>query len=442
MKRWLAMSAASLGRGIESGNIDPVTLTQTYLEAIDVHPFRDRIYTLVTPERALAEASAAADRAEHGQRKSALDGVPVSWKDLFDTAGILTEGGSKLLKGRVPEADCEVLKTATALGLVCLGKTHLSELAFSGLGFNPSTATSPCVNDHAAVSGGSSSGAAASVAFGLAPLAIGSDTGGSVRIPAAWNDLVGLKTTSGRLSLLGVLPLCARFDTVGPLCRSVEDAALGLAVLEGSGVVDLTNAKLKGRRFAVCDFSSTKDVREAPKLAFENALGKLRKMGATVDRVSIPQVVPALDLSGLLFSPEAYGTWKDVIEANPDAMFEEILSRFRSGANVSAPDYVAAWQQLDQLRLGYYEITSGYDAVLLPSSPILPPNIDRLTKDHDYYVTENILALRNTRVGNLMGSCSLTLPTGFLSCGLMMLCPPMQEHNLLRLGAAVENALA
>ena len=173
MKRWLAMSAASLGRGIESGNIDPVTLTQTYLEAIDVHPFRDRIYTLVTPERALAEASAAADRAEHGQRKSALDGVPVSWKDLFDTAGILTEGGSKLLKGRVPEADCEVLKTATALGLVCLGKTHLSELAFSGLGFNPSTATSPCINDHAAVSGGSSSGAAASVAFGLAPLAIG-----------------------------------------------------------------------------------------------------------------------------------------------------------------------------------------------------------------------------------------------------------------------------
>ncbi|MGB0799812.1 MAG: amidase family protein, partial [Planktomarina sp.] len=122
MNRWLGMSAATLGRGIEQGQIDPVELTQVFLDAIDAHPFRDRIYSCVTPDRALAEAKSAADRAKLGQRKSALDGVPVSWKDLFDTAGTPTEGGSKLLAGRVPETDAKVLQNATELGLVCLGK--------------------------------------------------------------------------------------------------------------------------------------------------------------------------------------------------------------------------------------------------------------------------------------------------------------------------------
>ena len=310
MQRWLTMSAATLGRAIGKGDIDPVALAQTYLNAIDAHPFADRIYTVVTHERALVEATAAAERARVGQRKSALDGVPVSWKDLFDSAGVATEAGSVLLKDRVPDTDCEVLRTATALGLVCLGKTHMSELAFSGLGHNPSTATPPCVNDHTAVSGGSSSGAAASVAFGLAPMAFGSDTGGSVRIPAAWNDLVGLKTTSGRISLQGVVPLCARFDTVGPLCRSVEDAALALSALEGSNPVDLTNTTLEGKRFAICDTAAFDDIRAEPLAGFNSAIDSLKRMGAVVDRIKIPQVQAALALTGVLFAPEAYGTWK------------------------------------------------------------------------------------------------------------------------------------
>ena len=442
MKRWLAMSAAALGREIGMGNIDPVALTQKYLDAIHAHPFKDRIYTVVTDERALSEAAGAADRAVSGQRRSILDGVPVSWKDLFDSAGIVTEAGSLLLKGRTPNADCEVLKNATSLGLVCLGKTHMSELAFSGLGFNPQTETSPCINDHSAVAGGSSSGAAASVAFGLAAMAIGSDTGGSVRVPAAWNDLVGLKTTSDRLSLSGVVPLCARFDTIGPLCRSVEDASFALAALEGDKPVNLTNANLEGCRFAVCKTAAFDDIRELPKKAFDNSIKRLQAMGAVVEYINIPTVTEALGLTGILFPTEAYGTWKHEIESNPEAMFEEILLRFRSGSNVLAPDYVAAWQALDRLRAEYSEATAGYDAILMPSSPILPPNIDRLAQDHDYYVTENLLALRNTRIGNLMGSCALTLPTGVPSCGFMILCPPMGEHRLLRLGAAVENAMA
>jgi len=233
MQDWLWMTAADLGAGIGAGQIDAVALTETYLAAIDAHPMRDRIYARVTHQRARNEAEAAAERAALGLRRGPLDGVPISWKDLFDTAGTATEAGTKLMEGRVPATDALVLQNATAAGLVCLGKTHMSEIAFSGLGLNPMTGTPPCVNDADAVAGGSSSGAAASVAFGLAAAAIGSDTGGSVRIPAVWNDLVGLKTTHGRLSLEGVVPLCATFDTVGPLCRTVGDAALVLAALEG-----------------------------------------------------------------------------------------------------------------------------------------------------------------------------------------------------------------
>ena len=440
MKDWLMMTAADLGRGIADGQIDPVALCKTYLDAIDAH--RDRIYARVTADRALAEAQAASDRAKAGHRLSLLDGVPISWKDLFDTAGTVTEAGTKLLKDRVPTEDAVVLKNATAMGLVCLGKTHMSELAFSGLGYNPSTATPPCVNDEDAVSGGSSSGAAASVAFGLAAAAIGTDTGGSVRVPAAWNDLVGLKTTSGRLSLEGVVPLARKFDTVGPLCRSVEDAALLLAVLEGGKPADLDGSDLEGRRFAALRTVVMDDISDEPVAAFDDAVERLRDAGATVEDITVPALEDAMPLSGCLFTAEAYGLWRDVIEANPDAMYAEILERFRLGKGFSGPDYVAAWATIDEVRKKYLNAVAGYDAVILPTVPILPPKLDRLENERDYYVSANLLTLRNTRVGNLMGLPAITLPTGTASCGLMMMAGPGREEYLLRLAAATEEALS
>ena len=154
MQEWRWMSAADLGRGIAAGTIDPVALAEVYLSAIAAHEFGDRIYARVTPQRAKSEAAAAAKRAASGLRRGPLDGVPVSWKDLFDTAGVATEAGTALLAGRTPERDAAVLSTATQAGLVCLGKTHMSEIAFSGLGLNPITATPPCVNDIKSVAGG------------------------------------------------------------------------------------------------------------------------------------------------------------------------------------------------------------------------------------------------------------------------------------------------
>lgn len=441
MQDWLTMTAADLGRGIGAGNIDPVALCDTFLAAIDAHPLRDRIYARVTHQRARSEAQAAAARARSGNRLSPLDGVPISWKDLFDTAGIGTEAGSKLLAGRVPDHDALVLQNATAAGLVCLGKVHMSEIAFSGLGYNPSTATPPCVNDADAVPGGSSSGSAASVAFGLAAASIGSDTGGSVRIPAAWNDLVGLKTTHGRLSLEGVVPLALKFDTIGPLCRSVEDAALLTAALEGSKAPDLRGAALEGRKFAILETVMTENLRDMPAKAFAQAVEKLKAAGAHIETIEVPAVQQALDVSGKLITSEAYGLWGDVIEQAPEKMYKEILDRFRLGRDCSGPEYVSAWAKLDAARLAYDRATAGYDAVLAPTSAIMPPNLERLNNEPDYYVTENLLALRNTRVGNLLGLCGLTLPTGVPSCGLMLTAAPDFDNALLRLGAAAEVAL-
>ena len=438
---WLWMTAGDLGRAIGAGKINPVDLTEGYLDAIAAHPDGNRIYTRTTPRRARSMAMAAAGRAKLGTRLGLLDGVPLSWKDLFDTAGAPTEAGSALLRGRTPARDAEVLTTATAQGLVCLGKTHMSELAFSGLGLNPITATPPNVNDPKAVPGGSSSGAAASVAFGLAPAAIGSDTGGSVRIPAAWNDLVGLKTTAGRISLRGVVPLCERFDTIGPIARSVEDCALLLAALEGGKVADLAGVGLQGSRLLLLETVALDDMRDAPAKGFDEAVTRLALKGAKIERGRIPEVAEALTLAGPLVTAEAYGIWAATIEAAPEKMFSRILDRFRIGGTVTAADYVAGWRRLEELRALWLKRTAGYDAVILPTAPNLPPDAARLMTDNAYYVAENLLALRNTRIANLFGLCALTLPTGQPSCGISFMAAPGQEERLLRLGAAAERAL-
>ncbi|APX23374.1 MAG: amidase [Rhodobacteraceae bacterium] len=436
------LSAADLGRGIGSGEIDPVALTQAFLDKIEAHPLADRIYARLTPDRALAEAEAARKRAAAGQRRSPLDGVPVSWKDLFDTAGVATEAGSKLLENRIPEDDAEVLKVATAMGLVCLGKTHMSELAFSGLGLNPVTGTPPSVNDPDAVPGGSSSGAAASVAFGLAPAAIGSDTGGSVRIPSAWNDLVGLKTTAGRMSLDGVVPLAKTFDTVGPLCRTVEDAALVFAALEGRAAPDLRGASLKGRRFARLTTIVLDDLRPEPAKAYATALDRLADAGAEIVDLDVPELAVPMGDAGLLFTTEAWANWGEAIDANPDVMFPPIRERFAAGRNANGAEHWRALERMAAARAAWAAATAEFDAVLCPTAPNLPPNLAKLMEQGEYYVTENLLTLRNTRVGNVMGLCALSLPTGLPSCGISLMCPPNAEDRLLRLGAAAEAALA
>jgi aspartyl-tRNA(Asn)/glutamyl-tRNA(Gln) amidotransferase subunit A len=438
----LRATAADLGRAIGAGRLDPRDITEAFLAAIESHPLRDRVYAVVTPGRARAEAAAAAARAAAGHRLSALDGVPLSWKDLFDSAGTATEAGTHLMKGRVPARDAEVLRNATAMGTVCLGKTHMSEIAFSGLGYNPVTATPPCVNDPGAVPGGSSSGAAASVAFELAPGAIGSDTGGSVRIPAAWNDLVGFKPAHGAHSLAGVVPLCASFDTVGPLCRSVEDAALIDAVLDGCKPADLAGATLAGARLLILDTVVMEDVDPEPASAFAAAAERLAQAGARIEHGAFEDLRRAFELALPLYGAEAYAFWRPYVEAAPHLMYDRILERVRGGGDVRACDWIAGWDALRAIRARFRAATAGYDAVICPTAACLPPKVARLAADADYYRAINLKTLRNTRMGNLMGLAAVTLPTGVPSCGIMFNAPPGHEGRLLRLARAAEAALA
>lgn len=432
------LSAAEQGREIAAGRIDPVELAQAYLNAA---ASRGDIYARLTPERALGEAKAARARAKAGALQGPLDGVALSWKDLFDSAGVLTEAGTGLLAGRVPVRDAEVLARASAAGAVCLGKTHMTELAFSGLGVNPMTATPPNAVQPDLAPGGSSSGAAVSVKLGLAAAAIGSDTGGSVRVPAAWNDLIGLKTTHGLVSCEGVVPLCKRFDTVGPIARTVEDCAEVLAAITGQRAPDLRGATLRGARILVLEGLAFDGIRAEPRTGFEAALDRIAQAGAIIERRNLPMVAPAMDLSGILFAPEAYAIWKDVIEAAPDKMYPLILQRFRTGAGILAADYIAAWEALAQHRVAYLHATAGYDAVAIPTSPILPPNAARLISDPAYFASENLLALRNTRIGNVLGLCAITLPTGVPMTGISLMAAPNSEARLLRLAAAIERPL-
>jgi aspartyl-tRNA(Asn)/glutamyl-tRNA(Gln) amidotransferase subunit A len=194
-------------------------------------------------------------------------------------------------------------------------------------------------------------------------------------------------------------------------------------------------------RLAVLETVALDDLRDAPAKGFSDACQRLAQAGARLERLAAPEVAEAMALAGSLFTAEAYAIWREVIEATPDRMFPRILDRFRSGAQVTAMDYVAGWRRLQALRQVWADRVAGFDAVLVPTSPILPPNADRLMTDENYYVTENLLALRNTRIGNMMGLCVLTLPTSQPSCGLSIMAPAFQEGRLLRLGAAAERAL-
>ncbi|HEY0212963.1 MAG TPA: amidase family protein [Paenirhodobacter sp.] len=431
-------TAADLGRAIGAGKLDPVALTQAFLDAIAAHPHAARIYARLMPERAMTQARAAAQRARAGQRLGPLDGVPISWKDLFDTAGTATEGGTRLLTGRVPDRDADVVAQASAQGLIGLGKTHMTEIAYYGLGHNPMLQTPPNVHDPALLPGGSSSGAAVSVGFGLAAAAIGSDTGGSVRLPAAWNDLVGLKTTHGRLSMTGVLPLSDSFDTIGPLCRSVEDAGLLLAALGGTPAPLPQDGTLRGKRFAILTTVAMQECRDIPGAAFEDCITRLSEAGAIIDRLRVPEVAEALDLSTRIVTPEANSHWLALMDAAPDRVYPAIHARLRAGADELATDYLAAWARLREIRRIWHRATADHAAILMPTSAILPPDAARILTDPAYLARETPPSSRNSRITNLMGGCAITLPTARTYCGITLVAPPMAEDRLLHLAGLVE----
>jgi aspartyl-tRNA(Asn)/glutamyl-tRNA(Gln) amidotransferase subunit A len=446
---WHDMTALALGAAIAEGDIDPVDLTESYLDRINKEDADHTVFLAVTKDRARAEAAAAHKRAQDNLRLGPLDGVPISWKDLFDVAGTPTTAGSDVFRESVPEHDALTLTRATRAGMVCLGKTNLSEFAFSGLGINPTygTPVNPYDAETPRCPGGSSSGSAVSVARKLAPITVGTDTGGSVRIPAAWNGLVGLKTTSGVVPTRGVLPLSRQFDTVGPLAQDVADANALFGILGGGKAADLVGSSVRGKRFLVPENCVWEGAEEGVIDCLEAAFEKLATKGAVIDRGQVPEFDAVTDLCntvGNLFSPEAYGEWRDILENKSDRMYDEVTRRFKMAENMSSIDVAEAFHKLRKLRARYLKRIAAYDAVLMPTTPITPPAIAPLEADSTAYGAANISALYNTRLGNLLALSSLTLPAGLadgLPVGLMLFGLPRRENALLRNAAGIEKVL-
>jgi len=446
-KSWHEMTACALGDAIGRGDIDATALCEHFLARIAEHD-DGRIYLRTTAERGCAEAAAASERAAAGTRRSRLDGVPISWKDLYDTAGIATEGGTPLLAGRVPERDATVLSRATRAGLICLGKTNTVQFALGGVGTNPATGTpaNAVMEDTPRAPGGSSCGAATSVARGLAAAGIGSDTGGSVRIPAAWNRLVGLKTSFGALPCEGVLPLSPSLDTVGPLTHDVADAAALFEIMGARPTIDLAGANLAGARFLVAT-DVVWDEADAPIVeAVEQAISAIAAAGAIVERGPVSEfsrIDDVLNRHGSTVPAEGYVTWRDLIDNQGQAIDTAVLARFHQGRDMAATDIETARAAARELAPALYARMANYSAVLAPTVPILPPPIADVIDDADAYAHANSMALRNTRLGNVLPCCALSLPCGApqVPAGLMAMAPSGEDARLLRLGAALETAL-
>ena len=442
MSDWTAMTAARLNDAIDAGRADPRDITEAFLTAIDANDPDFQIYARATADRARHEADMASARAKSGTRRSPMDGMPVTWKDLIDTQGTPTESGTQLLKGRTPDADAAILSNATQAGAVCLGKTHQTEFAFSGLGLNPNTATPPNKSMPGHVPGGSSSGAAASLTHDLAAIAIGSDTGGSVRIPACWNNLVGLKVTHGRLSNDGLVPLCPGFDTPGPLARTVEDCALAFAALAGERYRAPEAIGISSLRILIPETMIRDDSDPTVLEAFDAAVEKLKQAGAHVSSGPMQELVDVMPLGPDLFPYEAWQSWGELIEKYGERMFPPVRERFEQGKDVTREQYDAAWKKLGEIRARHLERFKDHDAIITPTVAILPPEIAKLEAEHSYFTERNLMALRNTRFFNMLGNCALTLPLPQTACGLQIIAAPNSEEKLLSMGLALENTVA
>lgn len=444
-------TALTLGSLFEKGEASPREVTEFFLGRTKAQDPDRRIYVRLTETRARAEADAATDRARRGLRRHPLDGVPLSWKDLFDSAGTVTAAGSLSLANRVPAHDAEVLARATRAGTVCLGKTAMTEFAFSGLGINPKCGTpaNPFDETIARAPGGSSAGAAVSLARGLCAAAIGADTGGSVRIPSAWNGLVGLKTTAGRVPLAGTVPLSPTFDTVGPLARDVGDAAALFSLLNGSKPADIEGGDLNGVTLLLPGGVGWSELDEGVARAVDAGIREILHAGARIVEHKLPELdeIDALAWGGgaSRLVAEAYALWADTLRANEEDIYAPVFERVMAGAGIKAADLLKADARRADISRRYLTATAGVDAVLMPTVAISPPPIASIEAGGPDYFKANRMALRNTTIGNQLGLCAITLPTGYdahgIPVGLMLQSHPYTEERLLRIARAVEKIL-
>ncbi len=417
-----AMSIAQLSTLIQSGALDPVTLAQATFEAISAAD--PAIFTALSKERALAEAAASSRRVRDGRSLGPLDGIPIAWKDLFDMSGMTTMAGSKVL-AREPVAaqDAIVVEALKAAGMVAVGRLNMSEFAFSGLGINPhyGTPANPRSTDVPRIPGGSSSGSGVAVAAGLVPVAMGTDTGGSIRIPAAFNGIVGYKATRGRYPMDGVFPLAKSLDSLGPLCRSVQDAVWIDAAMRGLTVASIARHPLSGIEVVIPENVVFEGAEAGVVAAFEAAVDRLVAAGVIVNRTVIPafdEILQLMASHGALVTAEAYVLHKRRLESDDAlAMDARVVSRTSLGANISLSAYVEVLDARARL-IAAVDRQIGNRLIAFPTIPHVAPPIAPLTTDDALFVQTNGKTLRNTLLGNFLDWCGVSIPCGTGEAGM------------------------
>jgi len=416
-------TAARLGADLRTGKIDACDLIEETLAAIAAYPDK-AIFTEVTAERARREALAARARLKAGRALSPLDGVPCAWKDLFDVEGRVTTAGSRVLAGDSPaKEDAALIKASGRAGLVMVGLVNMTEFAYSGIGLNPhfGTPLNPRDPNIARSPGGSSSGSGAVVAAGLTPLAIGTDTGGSVRVPASFNGVVGYKSSTGHFPMEGVFPLSRTLDTLGPLANTVEDCVLADAALRGEEPAKAHAAPIRELKIFVPETIVLEGCQEAVLANFEAALSRLAAQGAKIERGPMPELAAIRELTashGNLLGLEALHVHKARING-PDAerMDRRVVARIRLAESMTALDLVKILETRKRL-IAEANARIGERIVAFPTTPHVAMPTAPLEADDAVFFQENLKTLRNTSLGNFLDWCGVAIPSGFDAEGM------------------------
>jgi aspartyl-tRNA(Asn)/glutamyl-tRNA(Gln) amidotransferase subunit A len=409
----------------------------------------------VFAQQARAEADAVDALRASGVALPALSGIPISVKDLFDVAGRITGAGSRVLRSRPPALrDATVVARLRAAGLILMGRTNMTELAYSGLGLNPhyGTPLNPFERETGRVPGGSSSGAAISVTDGMAAAAIGTDTGGSCRIPAAFSGIVGFKPTASRVPRDGVAPLSTTLDSVGPLTLTVADCALIDAVLSGAAASGAAAPQapepfpLRGLRLLVPRNYVLDDLDKHVATALERCSGTLARAGALLTDAPFPELsrLPEIYSKGGFSAAESYAEYRELVDSRGGEFDPRVATRISKGREQTAADYLQLISARAALIRAARAVTMPYDAVMMPTVPFIAPALRELEEDAAYYRL-NALALRNPAIANFLDRCAISIPVhraGEAPVGLMLMGEHGEDAKLFAIARAVESLLA
>ncbi len=399
-------------------------------------------------ESARAAAEAADARAHAGISLGPLDGAIVTIKDLFDVVGEVTRAGSKLLaeEGKPAERDAPVVRSLRAHGAVIVAKTNMTEFAFSGVGINPHYGTPGNPADRKRIPGGSTSGGAVAVADGMCEIAIGSDTGGSTRIPAALCGLTGFKPSRQRISTAGAFPLSQSIDSIGPIARTVMDCAKADAVMAGEDFRQLELAALANLRVGIAQGMPLENLDETVAKRFPEAVDALEKAGCRLsnEKLALLDGMTRVNSRGGIQPAEAFTVHRDRLDRRGEAIDPNVRTRLERARGIGAADYIEMVNERAALVAAMDARLADIDVLALPTTPIVAPTIEEMTPP-DVFARKNALLLRNTSIWNFFDCCAISLPlpsAGGLPTGLMLVARNGHDRRLLRIAAAVERALA